>query len=340
LSNVEKTFVSKDGGRIPVLFSASSMQEGDSARGFVCVAQDSTERRRAQQELARQAEELARSNAQLEHANVRLTQVDSMKSEFLSNVSHELRTPLSSIKAYAETLIDHASIPQEKRSGFTRIIVEQADRLTLIIDDLLDLAKIEAGKLTLSLFPVRIDEIFETAAKSLTPLTEKKEIGLDIEYPPELTFVIADEQRLVQVLINLINNASKFTEPRGTIGLSCVLVADCAGGTVSPGGQPACARITVSDTGSGIPPAELGRIFDKFKQVEDKVRGKPKGTGLGLAICRELVEKMGGRIWAESVVGKGSDFHFTLPLAREAKTRDGRKALQNVTQAKDGCVPG
>jgi len=257
---------------------------------------------------------LARSHTQLEQTNLKLMEFDRMKSDFLSNVSHELRTPLASVRAYAESLLEY-DIPREQRESFLRIILEQSERLTSVLDDLLDLAKIEAGELKLSLEPLRVDRAAEAALEGVRPLAERKQIRLGPAADVSDRSVIADEQRLVQVLVNLLNNAVKFTGPGGLVTLRFTPAADPAGTPASTESTVTHLRVTVTDSGEGIPSEELGRVFDKFKQVADKTKGKRGGTGLGLAICRELVEKMGGQIWVESTVGKGSSFHFTIPLA-------------------------
>lgn len=343
ISGTAKTYVSKDGRRIPVLFSSSVMLgENSEIEGIVCVAQDMTERRHAEEMLVLQAEELARSNAQLERANVDLKKLDRVKSEFVSNVSHELRTPLTAVRAYAETLLQYRAITDEKRYSFVQTILEQTERLSVLVEDLLDLSKIEAGEIKLNLAPVDIVKVMEEALQSVRPAAEKKHIEIRVSSFEGERYVFADEYRFNQVLVNLLNNAVKFTQSRGTINVSSTSVEDRMGSELAAGdkeidregetgedartevttgtgaGRPGYLCITVADNGIGIPPEELGRIFDKFKQVADKTRGKPAGTGLGLSICKQLVEKMGGHIWVESKDGEGSSFHFTMPLAHSS----------------------
>ena len=271
-----------------------------------------------QREACRAAEaelgELARSHTELEQTNMKLMEFDRMKSDFLSNVSHELRTPLASVRAYSESLLEY-DLPREQSESFLRIILEQSERLTSVLDDLLDLAKIEAGELQLSLEPLGLAGAAEAALESVRPLAERKQIQLSLGADAADRSVTADEQRLVQVLVNLLNNAVKFTGPGGLVTLSFAPAMDAAGTPASTEAAATHLRLTVSDTGEGIPAEELGCVFDKFKQVADKTKGKRGGTGLGLAICRELVELMGGSIWVESTVGKGSEFHFTVPVA-------------------------
>jgi signal transduction histidine kinase len=292
--------------------------------------------------LARQAETLAIANAELEKANAELQQLDRLKSDFISNVSHELRTPLTAIKAYAETLQSHSSLCKARRTGFLSIIVEQTDRLTNVIEDLLDISRIEAGKLRMSLEPVNLGEAIDSAMEDVLPIAKKKGVRMETQPLPEKCVVLADRHRLIQVLVNLLNNGVKFTGNGGIVTLSSAVRDMTAGATGTTGAAAAVApgapgegiereapagagarqrylQLTVSDNGIGIPQGELGKIFDRFKQVEDVARGKPSGTGLGLSICRELVERMGGTVWAESEEGVGSRFHFTLPLVNETE---------------------
>ncbi len=272
----------------------------------------------AQREACRMAEaevgKLARSNTELEQANLKLLEFDRMKSDFLSNVSHELRTPLASVRAYSESLLEY-DLPREQSESFLRVILEQSERLTSVLDDLLDLAKIEAGELKLSLEPLGVAGAAVAALGSVKPLADRKQIRLSLGMNAGDLSVMADEQRLVQVLVNILNNAIKFTGPGGSVTLSFAPVCDASGTPVPAGAISTHLRVTVTDSGEGIPSEELGSVFDKFKQVADKTKGKRGGTGLGLAICKELVQLMGGEIWVESTVGKGSSFHFTIPLA-------------------------
>jgi PAS domain S-box-containing protein len=350
-SNVEKTYVSRDGRRISMLFSSSVMPD-DTGQigGNVCVAQDITERREAEEMLARQAEELIRSNAQLEQANAELMKLDRLKSEFVSNVSHELRTPLTAVRAYAETLLQYRSIGEEKRDSFVQIILQQTERLSVLVEDLLDLSKIEAGEIKLNLASIDIEEAIEAALQSVTPAAERKGIEIHVSPSNGEKYVLADEYRLNQILINLLNNAVKFTESKGIVEVSSTPMYDRMGRTVEGEntiidgktesdqdketrcGRPGYLRITVSDKGIGMLPEELERIFDKFKQVADKARGKPAGTGLGLSICRQLVEKMGGHIWVESRIGKGSNFHFTIPLVHAGDLTQMKDTKQKVSR--------
>lgn len=241
-------------------------------------------------------------------------EVDRMKTEFISTVSHELRTPLTSVLGFAKIIrrkfVDlvapalDAGNPRLARGAEQirenlDIIVAEGERLTELVDDVLDIAKMESGRCEWDMEPVRLAAIVDHAVKTAAPLAARKGLALTASLAPDLPAVLGDRDRLVQVLVNLIGNAIKFTESGGI-----ALEAAADGDQI---------RVTVRDTGSGITPDDLERIFEKFKQAGDTLTEKPKGTGLGLPICRQIVERHGGRIWAESVPGQGSSFIFILP---------------------------
>ncbi|MFH0778813.1 MAG: ATP-binding protein, partial [Candidatus Eisenbacteria bacterium] len=168
---------------------------------------------------------------------------------------------------------------------------------------------------TLVLGPVNVGEAIQVALQSVTPIAQKKNVTVEVHEATSSADVMADQHRLVQILVNLISNAVKFTDSGGHVRVDCAGAEEIRGAAAASGGGPRYVKVAVADNGPGIPKEELERVFDKFKQVADKVKGKPGGTGLGLAISRQLVQRMGGRIWAESEVGRGSCFSFTLPAA-------------------------
>jgi signal transduction histidine kinase len=183
------------------------------------------------------------------------------------------------------------------------IIVSEGARLTALINDVLDLAKIEAGKVDWKTEPVSAEEIIDRAAAATTALFEAKNLKQIVEVEPGLPGTVGDRDRLIQVVINLISNAVKFTD-HGSV-------------TCRAGREDDHLLISVTDTGLGIAPQDHERVFEQFVQVGDTLTDKPKGTGLGLPICKHIVEHHGGRIWVESELGKGSTFSFTLPIRSE-----------------------
>jgi signal transduction histidine kinase len=240
---------------------------------------------------------------ELQESNERLQELDRLKSEFLSDVSHELRTPLTSVKGYVDYLLEGivGELSPPQRDFLTRV-KGNTDRLVRLINDLLDLSRIEAGRV--DFHPVRLAmvEVATEVIDALRPLAAEKEVDLSTDMSETDGFVRADRDKVYQILLNLTHNAVKFTPPRGSV-------------QVRVEGQPRGEVLTVvQDTGEGIPPEELQRIFDKFHQVSESP-AHPKGSGLGLAIAKKLIELHGGQIWVRSELGKGSAFGFTLPAA-------------------------
>ncbi len=242
-------------------------------------------------------------------------EVDRMKTDFISTVSHELRTPLTSVLGFAKiiqkrfTEVILPKIQTEDRSveralsqvkQNVSIIISEGERLTTLINDVLDIAKMEARKVEWREEDVSIREIIELAARATSSLFEPKPVELLVQVPADLPNTVGDRDRLIQVVINLISNAVKFTE-KGSV--TCLAEFDHENITVR-----------VVDTGYGIPREEQPKVFEKFKQVGDTLTGKAKGTGLGLPICKQIVEHHGGRLWVDSEVGKGSTFSFTIPI--------------------------
>ena len=229
-----------------------------------------------------------------------LKRLESVRREFVANVSHELRTPLASIKALVETLeagaIDDAIVADD----FLRRIVGEVDRLAVLVDELLDLARLESGRVVLQVDVLEPVDLLGRAVERLRPQIERARIGLRVEVPDRLPPVRADRGRIEQVMLNLVHNAIKFTPAEGTISISAEVVDEML-------------RVAVCDTGSGVPSEEIPRLFERFYKA-DKAR-RSDGTGLGLAIAKHIVQAHGGTIWAESEHGKGAIFRFTLPLA-------------------------
>ncbi|GEM_PF-2964876 len=233
-------------------------------------------------------------------------EISRMKDEFLSSVSHELRTPLTSIRSYTEILLHMTPEDEDTWKEFLGIVSTEAERLTRLVNEILDLARMEAGKMEFNFGPVDVEHALRTLGAVFDPLLKEKKGELVLDLPEKLPPVHADRDRLHQVLTNLVGNACKFLPEKGTVKLS-VEVRD----------EEVFFR--VEDSGPGIPEEERRRIFEKFQQVGDSLTEKPKGTGLGLPICREILDKMGGRIWcgASGELG-GASFHFTLPVSRES----------------------
>ena len=254
--------------------------------------------------LEQQSRALEATTAELRRANERLRELDRLKDDFVSTVSHELRTPLTSIRSFSEILLDNPALEQDRRQEFLRIIVTESERLTRLINDMLDLAKIEAGKLEWHMTRVRASEVAAEAAAALGQLFRDKRVELEIELSDGASTILADRDRLFQVVVNLLSNAVKFS-PSGTGRVSLAVEADTDG-----------IRLSVADNGPGIAPDHREAIFERFRQVGDTLTAKPEGSGLGLAISRMIVEHFGGRAWVEDAPGGGAIFRVWLP--REA----------------------
>jgi signal transduction histidine kinase len=220
-------------------------------------------------------------------------------------MSHELRTPLNAILGYAELIADEVYGPtNDKVRGVLERVQANGRHLLGLINDVLDLSKIEAGQLVLALADYSLGDVVQTVITATEPLAAQKKLAFRLAVPAGLPHGQGDERRIAQVLLNLIGNAIKFTDA-GEIGIA-VAAADGA------------FEVAVSDTGPGIPAAERQRIFEEFHQVDGTATRKKPGSGLGLAIAKRIVELHGGRIWVDSEVGRGSTFRFTLPVRAAA----------------------
>jgi signal transduction histidine kinase len=242
--------------------------------------------------------------SELQAANEKLKELDHLKSQFVSVVSHELRTPMTSIKGYVENLLDGlAGTLTHKQTYSLDRVKHNVERLTRMINELLDLSKIEAGRMELILAPVSLSEMAEEVVESNHAAADERSIALLAIFPQPLPPVMGDADKLNRVLTNLIHNAIKFTPQGGEIRIE---------GQVRDGGH---VEVSVTDTGNGIPSCDLGKIFDKFYWSES-APVEARGAGLGLAIAKNLVELHGGTIRAESTLGEGSRFSFTVPIAK------------------------
>jgi signal transduction histidine kinase len=267
-------------------------------------AYDRIERLHAELEnrVRERSEELEQSSGLLAAANQQLEELDRLKSAFVSIVSHELRTPMTSIKGYVENMLDGLTgTLTDKQAYYLGRVKYNAERLTRMTNELLDLSRIEAGRMDLHLSSVSVPELVSDVVESLQPVAREKGITIRQQQETSLPFLQGDWDKLHQVLTNLLHNAIKFTPPNGQ-----VLVA-------LENRNDEWMELCVADTGRGIPPDELGKIFEKFYRG-GAAQAESQGAGLGLAIAKSLVELHGGRIRVESTPGQGSRFFFTLPI--------------------------
>lgn len=259
--------------------------------------------------------ELEKTTSELKAANQRLQELDRLKDEFVSTVTHELRTPLTSVRALAEILYDTPDLPSDRQEEFAGIIIKESDRLTRLITQVLDIQKIESGRLDWQFEPLDLRDAIQDAVSSTRQWMEEKGIGLSLDMPDACAMVSGDRDRLIQVLVNLISNAVKFSDG-GVIAIR--LISDVE-----------TAMFEVKDNGIGIRLEDQPLIFNKFQQIKSSVRGRPTGSGLGLSITRRIVEHHGGTITVESQPGKGATFRVVLPALNHPHSKN-RQIPQNM----------
>ena len=236
------------------------------------------------------------------HDVTELRRLERVRQDFVANVSHEFKTPLTAIQGFAETLLSGAIEDPKNNRRFLRIIRDHATRLARLTDDLLKLARIEAGKLEVQLLPVAVAEVVDSCMETALLKANQKQIGITVELAADLPRVRGDAALLRDVVQNLVDNAIQYTPPGGKILIS----AERKNGE---------AIIAVTDTGIGIPLSDQERIFERFYRVDAARSREAGGTGLGLSIAKHIVEVHGGDLWVESEVGAGSKFAFSIPLA-------------------------
>ncbi len=244
------------------------------------------------------------------HDLTREREIAQMKSEFVSKASHELRTPLSSMRAYVEMLVDGEARDDQTRNEFYGIIQSETDRLARLVDNMLNISRIEAGIIEIDRTAVDVGGVLEQAVRTIEPQAAEKQQSLHVDLSPVDLHVSGDHDMLLQVIVNLLSNAVKYTPEGGRI----VVTADSDN-------LARCVHVGVQDTGLGIGPDDLDRVFEKFYRVENYKR-VAKGTGLGLNLCRHIIETVhGGQIGLDSTLGMGSRFWFTVPMGRVEATR-------------------
>ena len=268
------------------------------------ILDEASQLRAYSQALEDKSRSLERATAELRSANEQLKGLDRLKDDFMSSVTHELRTPLTSIRALSELMSDDAEMPLEQRQQFLSIITAETERLSRLVNQVLDMAKIESGHGEWLHTDVDLRALLTRAAQTTTEMFRERGAVLTLELPEQVRTLKSDPDRLMQVLMNLLSNAAKFVPSEGG-RVQLRLTADDAGATVA-----------VRDNGPGVPPAQQAPIFEKFRQGGDETH-RPQGTGLGLPISRRIVEHFGGRMWIESEPGRGATFAFYLPWNTE-----------------------
>ncbi|MFO1397081.1 MAG: sensor histidine kinase [Burkholderiales bacterium] len=302
---VETTLAGAIGGASARIMVASAVkEEALSVPEVLAMLDEASHAIAHSHELEQKSQALLAATAELRAANARLTELDRMKDDFVSTVTHELRTPLTSIRAFSEILHDNPDLPAAERRRFLGIVIQESERLTRLINQVLDLAKLESGRAEWHAADVDVASVVDASVAATSQLFDSRQVVLALDLAPDLPPVRADRDRLVQVLINLLSNAVKFAP------------AQTGRVRVTAGTDGATVTVRVADNGPGIPVADQQMIFEKFRQSGDTLTGKPQGTGLGLPISRQIVEHLGGRLWVESVPGQGAAFAFRLPAVR------------------------
>jgi Na+/proline symporter/nitrogen-specific signal transduction histidine kinase len=287
-----------------VMVASTVKGEGVGLEAIMQILDETSQVLEYSRQLEQKSKQLEDATAELKAANERLQELDRLKDDFLSTVTHELRTPLTSIRSFSEILHDSPELDPAERQHFLSIVIRESERLTRLINQVLDLTKLETGRMDWQMTDVDLREVINHAVASLRQLFEEKGVTLGVALPEDMPFVRGDRDQLIQLVINLLSNAEKFC-PAKT-------------GRVDIHAETSNRMITVKviDNGPGIPADQLDRIFEKFHQVRAGMTGNPMGSGLGLAICRGIVEHLGGRIWVRSRLGQGSTFVFTVPCAQ------------------------
>jgi PAS domain S-box-containing protein len=279
-TSAEATFWRKDGTSFPTQYTGSPIRTESGIIGAVIIFQDVTRRR----------------------------EIDRMKDEFISVVSHELRTPLTSIRGALGLLAGgRVGTFPAKAQRMLEIAVNNTDRLVRLINDILDIERIDSGRVTMQKREVEIGDLMTQAVEVMRPMADKNNVALELH--PVLATVIADPDRMIQTFTNLISNAIKFSPPSSRVTLDGSKNTDHV-------------HLIVTDRGRGIPEDKLQSVFERFQQVDASDSREKGGTGLGLAICRTIIQQHGGEIWAESTLGQGSTFHISLPLAESSTSQD------------------
>ncbi len=298
----ELTYIRKDGSRFPALVSVTALRDGqNSIIGYLLIGTDNTARKRIETERARLDQALQDKNVELEKAKIVAEKANLAKSEFLSSMSHELRTPLGAILGFAQLLESGTPLPTPSQNKSIAQILKAGWYLLELINEILDLAQIESGKLSLSMEPVALSEVMCECEAMIEPQAEKRGIHPTFERFKMPCFVQADRTRVKQVLINLLSNAIKYNKEDGSVSVTATLV-----------GQDSI-RISVRDSGAGLSPQQLAQLFKPFNRLGQEEKDT-EGTGIGLVVSKRLIEWMGGKIGVESTVGEGSVFWIELKL--------------------------
>jgi signal transduction histidine kinase/CheY-like chemotaxis protein len=304
----ELTYIRKDGSRFPAVVSVTALRDDqDAIIGYLLIGTDNTARKRVEEEqrkldqrLRDQQQALLETNVELEAAKSAAEKANLAKSDFLSSMSHELRSPLNAILGFAQLMESATPEPSDPQKESIAQILRAGWHLLELINQVLDLAVIESGKVSMSLEPVSVGDVMSECQAMMDPEAQQRGVTMTFPRFQNPAFVSADRTRLKQIVINLISNAIKYNKPHGTVVVECVT------------STPERTRLTVSDTGAGLSPEKLAQLFQPFNRLGQEAAGVA-GTGIGLVVTKRLAELMEGALGVESVAGKGSVFWCDLP---------------------------
>lgn len=331
LSNHETQLRTRDGRVIDISLTLSHIKNGDGrVHGTVGISKDITEKKRlelavkernlALQEMNEKLEQRVRERTrELESANRELEKTNKLKSQFIATMSHELRTPLNSILGFSDLLLMEEVLGEpltEKQKDYVNNIYNSGSHLLQLINNILDIAKIEAGRMDLHYEIFAVQQLISDVESVIRPLTEKRQQNLSITAAKDIPPLRADKVKFKQVIYNLLSNAVKFTPESGNITVEAAVINTDSlhAASTAPFYGSKCLRLSVSDTGIGIKEEDMGRIFSEFEQVDSSLSRRYEGTGLGLTLTKRLVELHGGEIYVESEIGRGSKFTVIIPL--------------------------
>ena len=323
----ELTYIRKDGSRFPAVVSVTALRDAQGAViGYLLIGTDNTVRKQIEAEREKLTQHLRDKNAELESAKFVAEKANLAKSEFLSSMSHELRSPLNAILGFAQLLETETPPPTASQKGSIHQILHAGWYLLELINEILDLAVIESGKLSLSVEPVSLAEVMAECLAMIEQQGQKHELQLVFPRFAQPRYVLADRVRLKQILLNLLSNAIKYNRPGGSVVVAC-------GQT-----NPERTRIRVKDTGTGLPADKLAQLFQPFNRLGQETSTE-EGTGIGLVMSKLLVEMMGGVIGVESTVGVGSEFWFDLDSAAAPRLEAaGALPVTSMAQPRPGAA--
>jgi signal transduction histidine kinase/ActR/RegA family two-component response regulator len=323
----ELTYIRKDGSRFPAVVSVTALRDAQNQIiGYLLIGTDNTARQQAEEVRKRFEQALQQTNVKLEIAKSAAEKANLAKSEFLSSMSHELRTPLNAILGFAQLMESASPAPTAQQTKRIAQILQAGWYLLKLINEVLDLAGIESGKLSFSKETVSLSEVMTECRTMMEPQAQQRGIRMTFPHFETPVFVSADRTRLKQIIINLVSNAIKYNRDKGTVVVDCVRSLT---GRI---------RISVEDTGAGLPPEKLAQLFQPFNRLGQEV-GNVAGTGIGLVVSRRLAELMGGVLGVDSSAGVGSVFWCELDSAEEPQVEDRNSGEPLVQLEVSGGLP-